>query len=81
MTTSVSAPSTLHFPLMAGRPRSLQGILTPSIHECVTINPCRRHLLVSTDSARVLIMRTADWTPSRSLFATTEQFHNPVATW
>ena len=36
---------------------------------------------MSTDSARVLVMRTSDWTLARSLFATVEQFHNPVAAW
>ena len=27
------------------------------------------------------MMRTADWTLSRSFFATSEQFHNPVSAW
>jgi hypothetical protein len=40
-----------------------------------------RYLLVSTDTARLLILRTCDWSVLRSLFATSEQFHNPVATW
>ncbi|GAX79155.1 hypothetical protein CEUSTIGMA_g6595.t1 [Chlamydomonas eustigma] len=47
----------------------------------LALSPDGKYLLVSTDTARLLILRTCDWSVLRSLFATSEQFHNPVATW
>ena len=40
-----------------------------------------RFLLVSTDTPRLLMLRTVDWSVARSFFATAEQFHNPVSAW
>eukprot|EP00199_Chlamydomonas_sp_CCMP681_P002158 CAMPEP_0119103270 /NCGR_PEP_ID=MMETSP1180-20130426/1744_1 /TAXON_ID=3052 ORGANISM="Chlamydomonas cf sp, Strain CCMP681" /NCGR_SAMPLE_ID=MMETSP1180 /ASSEMBLY_ACC=CAM_ASM_000741 /LENGTH=419 /DNA_ID=CAMNT_0007087725 /DNA_START=55 /DNA_END=1314 /DNA_ORIENTATION=+ len=46
-------------------------------------SPCGRFLLVSTDTERMLVLRTSDWTHTKYVLysSPTQQFHQPAAAW
>ncbi|GIL73720.1 hypothetical protein Vretifemale_3848 [Volvox reticuliferus] len=48
----------------------------------LVVSPCRKYLLVCTDSPRLLILRTSDWSILRVIFGLpVDQFPQPVGAW